>query len=96
MRPQAAWEKMRAARNSHQTVYIYGTSGSGKTSFVENFLARRRYCYIDMADSAIEELAGIIEQGLIEQEKNKADKKTEKKETVRTILVIDDLHVLES
>lgn len=57
VRPQAAWERMNAARNSRQTIYIYGTSGSGKTSFVEDFLARRRYCYIDMADTATEELA---------------------------------------
>ncbi|MGN0396220.1 MAG: LuxR C-terminal-related transcriptional regulator [Coprococcus sp.] len=87
VRPQAAWERMNAAKNSHQTVYIYGTSGSGKTSFVEDFLARRRYCYIDMADTGMEELAGIVQN-----EKKKADKK----ETAQTIFVIDDLHVLKS
>ena len=87
VRPQAAWERMNDAKNSHQTVYIYGTSGSGKTSFVEDFLARRRYCYIDMADTGMEELAGIVQN-----EKKKADKK----ETAQTIFVIDDLHVLKS
>ena len=87
VRPQVAWERMRAAKNSHQTVYIYGTTGSGKTSFVEDYLARRRYCYIDMADTAIEELAGIVQ---------KEKKKAEKKENAQTIFVIDDLHALES
>ena len=57
LEPFFIWERMNAARNSRQTIYIYGTSGSGKTSFVEDFLARRRYCYIDMADTATEELA---------------------------------------
>lgn len=87
VRPQAAWERMRAAQNSHQTVYIHGTTGSGKTSFVEDFLARRRYCYIHMADTAIEELAGIAQKEM---------EKAEKKENAQMIFVIDDLHVLES
>lgn len=30
VRPQAAWERMRAAKNSRQTVYIYGMSESGE------------------------------------------------------------------
>lgn len=85
VRPQAAWERMKAAKSSYQTVYIYGTTGSGKTSFVENFLARRRYCYIDMLDTGIEELAGIVQKEM---------KKADKKGTAQTIFVIDDLHVL--
>lgn len=87
VRPQAAWERMKAAKNSHQTVYIYGTSGSGKTSLVENFLARRRSCYIDLADTGMEEFAGIVQKEM---------KKVDKPEAARTIFVIDDLHVLES
>lgn len=86
VRPQAAWERMKAARNSRQTVYIYGTTGTGKTSFVTNYLARRRYCYINMEDTGTEELAGIV------QEKRK---KADNKENALTIFVIDDLHVLE-
>ncbi|MGN0341746.1 MAG: hypothetical protein ACI4DO_03040 [Roseburia sp.] len=31
VRPQAAWEKMKAAQSTGQTVYIYGSTGSGKT-----------------------------------------------------------------
>ena len=54
VRPQAAWEKMKAAQNIRQTVYIYGTTGTGKTSFVADFLARKRYCYIDMAAIGME------------------------------------------
>lgn len=87
LRPQAAWEKMKAAKNSKQTVYIYGTTGSGKTSFVADFLARRRYCYIDMANTGMEEFTRIVQE---------ITSKEDKKEYVPSILVIDDLHVLES
>ena len=62
VRPQAAWEKMKAAQNIRQTVYIYGTTGTGKTSFVADFLARKRYCYIDMADTGMDELANIVQE----------------------------------
>lgn len=62
VRPQAAWEKMKAAQNIRQTVYIYGTTGTGKTSFVADFLARKRYCYIDMADIGMDELANIVQE----------------------------------
>ena len=41
VRPQAAWEQMKAAWNTGQTVYIYGTTGTGKTSFAADFLARK-------------------------------------------------------
>ncbi len=34
VRPQMAWEMMKDARNTGQTVYLYGTSGSGKTAFL--------------------------------------------------------------
>ena len=87
VRPQAAWEKMKAARNSQQTVYIYGTSGSGKTSLVADFLARRRYCYIDMVDTGMEDLADVVQKEM---------KKADKKENAQMIFVIDDLHALKS
>ena len=33
VRPQAAWEQM-AARTTRQTVYLYGVTGTGKTTFM--------------------------------------------------------------
>ena len=80
VRPQAAWEKMKAARSMRQTVYLYGTTGSGKTTFVMDFLGRRRCCYASVADTGIDEIAGMM---------------PEKSETY-TIFVIDDLHLLET
>ena len=61
VRPQAAWEQMKAARNTGQTVYIYGTTGIGKTSFVVDFLARKQYCYLSVTDTDVvdERMAGF-------------------------------------
>ena len=61
VRPQAAWEQMKAARNTGQTVYIYGVTGTGKTSFVADFLARKQYCYLSVADTDVvdERMAGF-------------------------------------
>lgn len=87
VRPQAAWDQMKAAQNVRQTVYIYGATGTGKTSFVENFLARRRYYYSSVSDTGIAEIAELIPE--------KADVEQEKTHT-QTILVIDDLHLLET
>ena len=87
VRPQAAWEQMKSARNTRQTVYIYGATGTGKTSFVAGFLAGKRYCYIDLAKSGIAELARMVQE--------KTDAAVEKAST-QTVFVIDDLHVLET
>ncbi|KSV57995.1 LuxR C-terminal-related transcriptional regulator [Acetivibrio ethanolgignens] len=87
VRPKAAWDRMKTAKNSQQTVYIYGTTGTGKTSLVADFLARRRYCYIDMANTGMEELADIVQKEM---------HKARQKENVPRVLVMDDLHALES
>lgn len=83
VRPQAAWEQMKAAQNTRQTVYIYGTTGTGKTSFVADFLARRRYYYIGLADTGIAQMVKLIPE------------KTEMA-NMQTIFVIDELHLLEN
>ncbi|MCI7131646.1 MAG: LuxR C-terminal-related transcriptional regulator [Lachnospiraceae bacterium] len=80
VRPQAAWEKMKAAQNTRQTVYLYGTTGSGKTSLVADFLGRKRYYYITMADTGIEEAMEMVPEST----------------DVQTIFVIDDLYLLET
>lgn len=80
VRPRAAWEKMKAAQNTGQTVYLYGTTGSGKTSFVADFMGRKRYHYVTVAHIGIEEIMEMV-QGSTD---------------AQTILVIDDLHLLET
>lgn len=87
VRPRAAWEQMKAAQNTGRTVYIYGATGSGKTSFVADFLDRKRYRYIDLADNGI---ARIPEVGL-----ERPDTAREKV-NMQTIFVIDGLHLLEN
>ena len=90
VRPQTAWEKMKAAQNTRQTVYIYGVTGSGKTSFVADFLDRKKYRYFDLADTGV---ADIIEA--IPEKVEKTDTVHEKIH-VQTIFVIDNLHLLEN
>lgn len=80
VRPQAAWELMKAAQNTRQTVYIYGATGTGKTSFVADFLARKRYRYISVSDTGIDAIAQMVPE----------------KTDTQTILVIDDLYLLET
>lgn len=81
--PQAAVEKMKAARNTKQTVYIYGITGTGKTSFVTSFFARKPYYYISVSDTRVSRIARIV---------------PEETDTANTqkIFVIDDLHLLET
>lgn len=38
VRPQIANGQMKIAQNARQTVYLYGATGTGKTSFVEDSL----------------------------------------------------------
>lgn len=87
VRPQAAWEKMKAAQSTRQTVYIYGATGTGKTSFAAHFLSRKRYHYIDLADAGFAEMDELVRE--------KTDTAHEKTKT-QTIVVIDNLHLLEN
>ena len=87
VRPQTAWEQMKAAGNTRQTVYIYGVTGTGKTSFAADFLARKRYCYFSLADIGITQ---IIEK--MQERKNASGEKA----NMQTILVLDDLYLLET
>ena len=45
LRPKKAAKKLKAAQGGYQTVYIYGVTGTGKTSLVKDFLGRRAYEY---------------------------------------------------
>ena len=44
-RPKKAVKKMKLAQNMGQTVYIYGVTGLGKTTFVKDYLGRKKYTY---------------------------------------------------
>ena len=56
IRPKAANDRMKLAQNMGQTVYISGATGFGKTSFVADYLFRRRYEYYSMAESVPEDI----------------------------------------
>lgn len=87
VRPRAAWVQMKAARNTGQTVYIYGTTGTGKTSFVADFFARKQYCYLSVSDTNIVSMLEIV---------RKATSTSYEKAHAQKILVIDDLYLLEA
>ena len=54
MRPKKAEKKMRLAQDINQTVWLYGVTGSGKTSFIKDYFGKKRYEYF----SADEFLSG--------------------------------------
>ncbi len=78
IRPSKAEAMLKKAHNNHQTVYIYGTAGYGKTALITDFLARKSYEYYSAGNENfwIEVPTGI-------------DNKTKER-----IIVFDDLHRL--
>ena len=89
VRPLAAWNQMKAAKNTGQTVYIYGVTGTGKTSFAADFLARKKYLYLSVSDIGAVRLADTVRKhaGMVQALQGKTG--------VPKIIVIDDLHLLE-
>lgn len=81
IRPKRANELMKMAQNIRRTVYIFGATGYGKTTFAADYLKRRRYEYYSMTDMALTD-ALLPENG-------------EKKMDER-IVVVDDLHKIYS
>lgn len=55
-RPPEANRKMRMAYNVSQTVWIKGVCGSGKTSFVADYLKNKKYVYYTALDTAPSEI----------------------------------------
>ena len=51
-RPKRAVKKMKLAQSLGQTVYLCGVTGLGKTTFVKDYLGRRKYAYYSAADYA--------------------------------------------
>ena len=85
--PQAAHKKMRIAWNTRQTVYLYGSTGTGKTTFVANFLAGKRYHYFNFADIGPAEIAEMVSK------KSDAEHETAHG---KTVFVLDNLNLLET
>ncbi|HEX3075880.1 MAG TPA: LuxR C-terminal-related transcriptional regulator [Lachnospiraceae bacterium] len=56
IRPKVADKKMKASQTMSQTVYIYGVSGCGKTSFIRDFMGKRRYHYYSAENLTEEDL----------------------------------------
>lgn len=56
IRPRNADKKMKVAQTLSETVYIYGISGCGKTSFIRDFMGKRRYHYFSAENLTVEDL----------------------------------------
>jgi LuxR family maltose regulon positive regulatory protein len=42
IKPIKAWKLMKAADEENMTTYIYGVTGSGKTSLVKHYMIRQK------------------------------------------------------
>lgn len=85
--PKAAKDKLRWAREEGKTVYIYGTTGCGKTEFATAVLVKSRYGYFSAAEFSAEKISSEI------RKRQLACAKTKK---ASVTVVLDDLHQLET
>ena len=90
--PEDALKKLRVAKGLGQAVYIYGATGYGKTELVRQYLSRRRYHYISCAEDA----AGLMETAETAQEAASHSSGKEKEAQPRTVIVVDDMHLLKN
>lgn len=60
--PKVAKDKLRWAREEGQTVYIYGTTGCGKTEFVTAVLAKSGYRYFSAEEFSAEKISSKIRE----------------------------------
>ena len=90
--PEDALKKLRVAKGLGQAVYIYGATGYGKTELVRQYLSRRRYHYISCAEDA----AGLMETAETAQEAASHSSGKEKEAQPRTVMVVDDMHLLKT
>lgn len=82
VRPKTAYNRLKAAQRMKQTVYVYGSTGYGKTSLVTDFLKRKKYNYISAKkNDAVEAIEVLLE-------------KMKKEDRSDKIVVIDDLYLL--
>ncbi len=54
--PKAAWEKLRAAGEKRQNVYLYGATGYGKTELMRRYLRRRKHIWLDGGELTAQQL----------------------------------------
>lgn len=79
----AALKKLRAADRCCNTVYIYGATGYGKTELVRQYLGSRKYLYLTCENVSVWNLENLLKE-----------KGTSEKNGQRSVVVIDDLHLL--
>lgn len=65
IRPKEAARKLRAAREMKKAAYLYGATGIGKTTLVEDILNHRRYKYYSAQEAwgASSKIAAVNEAG---------------------------------
>lgn len=90
--PEDALKKLRVAKGLGQAVYIYGATGYGKTELVRQYLSKRRYRYISCAEDA----TGLMEAVEAAQETAPHSSGKEKEAQPRTVIVVDDMHLLKN
>lgn len=79
--PRKARRKLKEAQGNAQTVYLYGATGYGKTALIRNYLKRTECLYFNAGNVLVNELAISESIG--------------KRESGRTIVVIDDIQLAE-
>ena len=95
--PETALKKLRAAKKLGQTVYLYGATGYGKTELVRQYLSKRRYRYISCAEDTARllETAEAVQEAAAQSVPVQGVGK-EKEGQVRTVIVVDDMHLLKN
>ena len=73
--PKSARQKLKLARETNQTVYLYGMTGFGKTSLITHYLARRKAIFIDAETASLPEFDAIPSHPADEENKNSASVK---------------------
>ena len=105
--PDTALKKLRAARSLKQTVYIYGATGFGKTELVKQYLKNRRYRYVSceedtaaliaLAEDVPEDTPKKMPGGMLgSKSKGAPSGRKDTENESRTVVVLDDLHLLKS
>lgn len=97
--PDTALKKLRAARSLKQTVYIYGATGYGKTELIKQYLKNRRYRYVSCEEdtAALMALAEDAPEGTPKRmPKGTPSGKKDMENESRTVVVLDDLHLLKN
>ena len=95
--PEAALKKLRVAKGLGQAVYIYGATGYGKTELVRQYLSKRRYRYISCAENATGlEATELTETAEAARETASHSSGKEKAAQPRTVMVVDDMHLLKN